>query len=197
MENNIFDDNQNYIPPSNFRSILGKIVWNTFASDDLAGWKSGEIIRPMSLADQEPYYPNIDNGTAMAAGDWVANLIKALDEALPEVNRLIDSLEYDSLTIRETAPALGMPASPSTVAAAECLVAARVLVACIDEVIPPMMSTNKEVSSWLDTVSRLAVMLGGEEAFLHAMTIVTDPETFCIVQASDELLQFGGEDQNG
>lgn len=196
MKNDSFNDDKAYIVPSHFRSLLGKIIWNTFAADELAGWRDGKIVRPYTLGNQLPYLPNLDSYDNLNVGDWVENLIKTLDEALPDVNDLIEALDYDSLTIRANSPAFIIPDSPSTIDAAECLISSRILIKCIDEVIPPMFSTNEDLLIPLNIISRLAIILGGEEAFLHAITIVMDPDTYKVTEIDDEALKFNEDETN-
>jgi len=183
MQNSIFEVEHPYIPPANFRSRLGEIVWNTFASDELAGWKDGEIVRPLPSDSQAPLlfdFPSTNQ--SFSPGDWVVSLISAIDQALPDVDILLNCLEIDSLTIRPYAPAFRLPSSPSTEAAAHCLIVARILIACREELIPPAFMTTEYTLGCLETVSQLAIMLGGEEAFLHAMSVIQDGGTYHVTK---------------
>lgn len=181
MQNNIFEVDHPYIPPAKFRSLLGKIVWNTFACDELSGWKHGEIIRPLPDDSDAPLlYDFPTTHQSILPGDWVISLVSAIDQALPPVELLLDCLEIDSLTIRPYAPAFRIPASPSTEASAHCLIVSRVLIACREELIPPSFMTMEHIVNCLETVSNLSVMLGGEEAFLQAMALIQDIDTFVI-----------------
>lgn len=182
MQNSIFEVEHPYIPPAKFRSRLGKIAWNTFACDELSGWKNGEIIRPIPNETDAPFlYDFPTTYQSFLPGDWVLSLITAIDHALPKIDILLDCLEIDSLTIRPYAPAFRIPNSPSAESSAHCLIVSRVLLSCREELIPPAFMTLEHLIRCLETISHLSVMLGGEEAFLQAMALIQNSETFSVL----------------
>lgn len=181
MENNDFEAKNLYIPPKNFRSLLSRIVWNTYASDEPSGWKDGEIVRPPAEDGDNPLlfdFPVVHY--SIAPSEWIKSLTVSIDQTLPDCEILIDCLECDSLTIRPYAPAFRITGHPTPESAAHCLIASRVLCACKEDIIPPVFMSTKNILDCLNTISYLSIMLGGEEAFLHAMTLLGSSETFLI-----------------
>lgn len=181
MENEFLGENLPFTSAQHFRTKLGEIIGETFSTDYDGVWKNGEICSDVSNENQPAFLHDFpETIPALAESDWISSLIRALDKSLPDLETLFNSLEMDSLTIRFYSPAFRIPATPSTEAAAHCLFAARVLVACRDDIIPPALVTTDYVVDCLEMISHLAIMLGGEEAFLQAMSIAQDFDTYLI-----------------
>src|SRR5690606_28390906 len=93
MRNDIFEVEHPYIPPTNFRSQLGRILWDTFASDEVSGWKNGEINRPLPEDGDDPLLHDFPSTShSLSTGDWVIALIEAIDQLLPATEILLECL---------------------------------------------------------------------------------------------------------
>jgi len=154
-------------------------VWDSFASGTMKAWEKGIVSLASDRAPDHPFMPEFP-GFFMQDGlpDWMADLIRWLDEAVPAPATIQRALDPDCFVLDSRSPAFRMPMSPSPRDAGRCLAAARVLLACREDVIPPAFVPEHVALHWVEQASWLALMLGGEEAFLVAITEMKDPESF-------------------
>lgn len=177
------------------RSGMARQVWQSFAAGPLRVWEGGMVRLPTERPADAPFMPEFPDCFMQGSPpDWMAALIGRLDEALPDRGTILAALDPDSFAIDSLSPAFRMPQSPSARDAGSCLAAARVLLACRDDILSPAFVTDELGCLWIEQASWLALMLGGEEAFLVALSELGDPDSFASAGGTGghpEAIEFG------
>lgn len=161
------------------RSVIAALIWKTFAAGSLCSWNRGQIRYPAEDDYDLPHFPEFPSAYVKTdTPDWMVDLLAALDAALPPVDAMLDAMDIDSMTFGAWPAAFRMPSFPSPDDAGHCLLASRVLLACKDEFVGPIFVDDEVACGWIEQSSWLALMMGGEQAFLTALALAADPHTF-------------------
>lgn len=183
--------------PGKHKSRLSEILWFSYAAGSQVSWVNGKLSLKTNAYKDTPYlsgFPQLSDG-ALAPIDWINNLIELLDVVIPCSEIIQGCIDDDILTLKMAAPAFNMPSLPTPMSAAECLLSSRVMYLCLADVIPPDLVSNERAAKWFEQVSMLSLLLGGEEAFLMAMEIANNPNTYKLNDIPQEqILVFEGEE---
>lgn len=170
------------------RSRMSWHIWRAFSSGRLCTWRAGEICYPACESPDPAYLPEFPSYfTRSDPPDWISALLARLDAALPGADAINACLDADSLTLDSDPAAFRMPQSPSPASAGACLAAARVLLACRDDLLAPVFISDREAVEWLEYASRMALMMGGEPAFLTALSVIGDADTFAVSSEAADI----------
>lgn len=173
------------------RTPMAGLVWRTFAADRICGWRDGKIVWPAPDSEDVPYFPEMPpwHGEGPAP-DWIAALLARLDDLLPSSDDIMGLLDPDSLTIGAEPAAFRMPSQPCSADAGACVAAARILLACADDLVMPVFIDPQQGLARIAYASYIALMLGGESAFLTATEVLSDPGTYTLnpVHADGSLI---------
>lgn len=114
---------------------------------------------------------------------------------IPPADALLGLLDPDSLTLGPDPAVFRMPSSPLASEAGACAAAARVLLACRNDLVPPAFVDPEEALRRIEDASCMALMLGGEDAFLAAAGILSDPVTWIAAPDPEEIPLIVVEDE--
>lgn len=173
---------------------IGTIIFQLFSPASPFGWVDGRIQKSFMQKLDRPYAPNQSLGRLRPI-DWMAGLLSVLDEHIPDQAILEAALDLDSYIISDQPVASLIPETPDVTSAGQCLLGARVLIKSMDDLIPPYGASMDELKELLEQISCVALMLGGEGAFLSAMTINQTPVTYApIRQVAGVNIELHGAD---
>jgi len=170
------------------RSPVAGLVWRTFAAGRSCGWSSGRIVHPAPEAEDAPLQPEFRRWQGgFEVPDWICGLMDRLDSLVPPAEDLMAVLDPDSLTLVTEPAAFRMPSDPSAAEAGACVAAARILLSLRDELVVPVFVEPDEAFRRIGAASCMALMLGGESAFLWAAETLSDPATYALNPVPEDV----------
>jgi hypothetical protein len=178
------------------RSLASFAIWKAFGLGHNAHWRDGQIVLGIGsddVADSAEFasFPGeFDRGWIPG---WVDDVIDEIDASLPEAASIIAALEDDSTTLTLDPPAYRIPSTPTDNDVATCIIAARLLLAVPQRLVPPILQSMEEVIAEIDFASRIAVLLGGADGRRTALSAAADPGLCAIIPdpgINDDLIHL-------
>lgn len=160
------------IPPSSLASLH---VRNALSEE--MGWRSGRLI-PGGRGDA-PFCPVYGEAYGeIPAPEWIIDGIRRIDGALPAPSVILAALSPIDQVLTAN-PAVGrMPRHPDPAAAANCLLAGRILLAIRSMLVVPVFLDHAIEIAKLNDASLLAATVGGPRVIEIAVGTARLPSTF-------------------